>query len=94
MTKNTILEISCRDCGAIPLSYRVHSSVWKQATPDYDELAKTSRCVRICLDCLAMRLGRPLTREDFPEVRCNAMLLFGYAMARVEDTCEYREEFD
>jgi hypothetical protein len=54
----------CVDCG-IDTSFgtgnahyhRVHDVIWRAAVPD--------GLGQLCLDCLAQRLGRPLTRADF-----------------------------
>lgn len=53
----------CLDCyvhtGLIKHYYTLHDELWKQANPDIDGM--------LCWKCLEVRLGRPLTPDDFDD---------------------------
>ena len=51
---------SCRDCEAYPTQhYMLSREMWLSVVPGARG--------RLCLDCLARRLGRPLVAADFTE---------------------------
>jgi hypothetical protein len=56
------------DCGvdtyATEEYYMLHDHLWRLSNPAVDG--------KLCLNCAEQRLGRPLTRSDFADVRVNA----------------------
>ena len=70
-------SFQCDLCGEAERSgYMVHPHVWAQAMPTPEGL--------LHLNCLEIRLGRPLTVDDFTAAPGNEPLRFGYAMAKRE----------
>ena len=57
----------CLDCGvdtaAIDEYYTIHDSLWLQIHPDDQGM--------LCVGCAESRLGRVLTRDDFPQYPIN-----------------------
>lgn len=53
----------CMDCDQEPEDYMVHNRLWYGLVRGGEG--------RLCLDCLANRLGRPLTREDLTDAPIN-----------------------
>ena len=58
--------------------YMVQDSVW--------DAAQVPGSAELHLRCLAERIGRPLTIDDFTPARANAILHFGYALGRAPRT--------
>src|SRR4051812_21876632 len=58
-------EARCIDCHADPGLYMVHRDLWAAAT------STEERAGHLCRDCLAGRLGRPLTPADLTDAPCN-----------------------
>jgi hypothetical protein len=59
--ENTVVRLAwnsqCRDCGDVFDHYVVHDEAWEQAGLKWEEYC--------CRTCLALRLKRPLRRDDF-----------------------------
>jgi hypothetical protein len=53
---------NCLDCGADARLYMVDDDLWRRAVPENAYAVDVWLCVR----CLTARIGRPLTRDDFP----------------------------
>lgn len=67
--RKKFLCLDCRvDTGKIGEHYFVHLPVWLQA--------HTSKVGMLCIGCLEMRLGRELTKEDFPAIHVNDPKLY------------------
>jgi len=89
--KNVML---CADCGGYNESYMVHNELWKEAWPthgmDRAQLKETFLSdgytgrfwLQLCLSCLAGRLHRPLTINDFSQALINEPIRFGYFMGQ------------
>ena len=60
----------CMDCGkdtdASEEYYMLRNPLWRQA------VKRPHRKGMLCLDCVEIRLGRPLNAEDFTEAPVNA----------------------
>ncbi len=82
--------MECHDCREPwPGEYMVSNGIWEAAFPDYGAVKRAAakahpqirdarRKILLCLDCLAVRLGRALVREDFPALlRINRSVLVG-----------------
>ena len=72
----------CFDCGVDTLTsdewYAVHNHVWKAAWPNTKQA--TGRIEKplseiLCIRCLELRLGRPLTPDDFTSASINEEIL-------------------
>lgn len=85
----------CHDCDQPYADYMVLDLVWIQAWPTYYEDKRELRrlyqgtdqefktALRLCLGCLAVRLGRALRIDDFdPRLPVNEALLLGYRLGR------------
>lgn len=65
----------CYDCGAHMSFYALHNRIWAQAIPNYKQLKQDLKTayphdarkhlINLCFPCLEIRLGRPLTPDDF-----------------------------
>jgi hypothetical protein len=53
---------NCLDCGEHACIYMVDDDIWEHAVPENVYAVN----VFLCLPCLTARVGRPLTRDDFP----------------------------
>jgi hypothetical protein len=71
MKNSTRKKFLCLDCGIDTGKayehYFVHNEVW--------DAAHSSREGMLCIGCLEARLGRTLTRQDFPYVSINSPFL-------------------
>jgi hypothetical protein len=55
--------VCAQDTNVLNEYYMVHDHIWEAATPDPNGM--------LCIGCLAERLGRPLTRQDFTDAPVN-----------------------
>lgn len=79
----------CYDCYSPHGIYMVKDHVWETAWPDHRDLRKklqgmfpTRVYLELCVNCLVLRLGRPLTLDDLEEKPINDCFFVGYAMGR------------
>lgn len=81
----------CHDCGGYA-QYMVRGEIWGQAFPDYaqvrvqliERLDRRFKGLDLCFSCLAIRLGRVLTIEDFDlTIPVNSAVVFGIQLGRV-----------
>ena len=63
---------SCFDCGKDDGCYMIRDEVWNQAVPNYREIKRALREIAkirgyfcLCIDCLELRIGRPVGVKDF-----------------------------
>lgn len=84
----------CFDCGGFDEWYMVHDRLWKEAWPAcLQERAQLKEVflseeytgrfwMLLCLSCLAGRLHRPLTINDFTHAHTNEGIRFGYFLGQ------------
>lgn len=79
----------CYDCYNMHGMYMVKDHVWEAAWPNHRDLRKklqtlfpTRAYLELCIDCLVLRLGRPLALDDLEEKPINDCFFVGYAMGR------------
>lgn len=71
-------RLACIDCKTpYPEEYMVHDEVWRAAR-------MTPRSGRLCLSCLAGRLGSDLVAADFTDVPANNTIRAGIVIGRAE----------
>lgn len=84
----------CFDCGGYSEWYAIHDTLWITAWPTYlrdraqlkeaflVEGYKDRFWLLLCLSCVAGRLHRPLTINDFNHSHINEPIRFGYFLGQ------------
>jgi len=87
----TLFNGNCYDCGKCSCMYMVHDELWQKAWPEYRELRaelvpkysfRIFLC--LCLECLEVRIKRPLLISDFTPAPINDGIRIGYTLGKKE----------
>lgn len=69
-------KYDCVDCGEFTDGYMVNDELWNSI------IAHSAVTIKdcLCLHCLESRMDRRLVLEDFPKLRINIPIIFGFHM--------------